>query len=126
MTPDTAVEVYSVTRDRWKALRVQNSFTGAFTLSCVLSPDVRGEVTVFGGINSKDMTRPIMDSDLHKLRLQCEAGGKAIIPERVRLSGYLILQIPELCVMRRCLVAASTWPGTREWAELTQGEVITS
>ena len=75
VTPDTAVEVYSVTRDRWKALGVQNSFTGAFTLSCVLSADVRGEVTVFGGINSEDRSRPVMDSDLHKLRLQCGPGG---------------------------------------------------
>ena len=74
VTPDTAVEVYSVARDRWKSLRVQNSFTGAFTPSCVLSGD-GGGVTVFGGINAEDVTRPVMDSDLHRLRLQCGAGG---------------------------------------------------
>ena len=73
VTPDTAVEVYSLTRDRWKALRVQNSFTGAFTASCVLSGD--GGVTVFGGINAEDVMRPVMDSDLHRLRLRCGQGG---------------------------------------------------
>ena len=74
VTPDTALEVYSVTRDRWKALRVQNSFTGSFTASCVLSEDDGGVVTVFGGINAEDMRRPVMDGDLHRLRLQCGAG----------------------------------------------------
>ena len=73
VTPDTAVEVYSATRDRWKVLKVQNSFTGAFTPSCVLSGD--GGVTVFGGINAEDVRRPVMDSDLHRLRLRCREGG---------------------------------------------------
>ena len=75
VSPDTAVEVYSLARDRWKSLKVQNSFTGAFTPSCVLSGD--GDVvTVFGGIIAEDVTRPVMDSDLHRLRLQCGAGGQ--------------------------------------------------
>ena len=150
VTPDTAVEVYSVTRDRWKALRVQNSFTGAFTPSCVLSGD-GGGVTVFGGINAEDVTRPVMDSDLHRLRLQCGAGGSPpvnLILENVSLPNIFVsalvyhcpfdddtmthddilatftLQVPGLCVMTRSLAGVSTLPGSQAWAGSTPGEWV--
>ena len=150
VTPDTAVEVYSVTRDRWKSLRVQNSFTGAFTPSCVLSGD-GGGVTVFGGINTGDVTRPVMDNDLHRLRLQCGAGGSPpvnLILENVSLPNIFVsalvyhcpfdddtmthddilatftFQVPGLCVMTRSLAGVSTLPGSQAWAGSTPGEWV--
>jgi len=95
ITTDNAVEVYSITRNKWKRMKMKNGFTGPFTGNCVsMLDDYNPGVLVFGGIDSENRNEPKMNKAAYNLKVNCEEDKCRLDDEIIPGAGYTIAWYP--------------------------------
>ena len=92
---DNAIEVFSLSRNSWMSLKMKNGFTGHFSPSCLAVQDsLNTEFLIFGGLNTQDPSNPVMNTDLTRLSVSCDAGTGYICDDMVPGAGYPVAWYP--------------------------------